>query len=52
MKLIGLAVVGLAYLALLVCGVNAYVEWAESRERKQRGVGCWFYAIGILRRVK
>ena len=51
-RLIGCVVVLLAYLAFFIGAVNVGLDWWHDRERKRMGLGCWFYSIGILRRVK
>jgi hypothetical protein len=52
MRLVGFTVVLLAYLAFFIGAFNVVLDWWHERERKRMGLGCWFYSIGILRRVK
>ena len=51
-RLLGVVVLLLAYLAFFIGAINVGLDWWHERERKRMGLGCWFYTIGILRRVK
>lgn len=50
MKLLGVLIVCLAYVAFLVCVVNMVIEWMGERDRKRMGLGCWLYQTGLIRK--
>ena len=41
----------LVWLILVVSYLNKIVAWMNARDQKKAGIGCWYYHIGVLRKV-